>query len=588
MGAGSVVPPDLEDRDLDPGLMALLHGLDPDLVANEDVPRVLAAIGRVRARWDALELAWVDETARRDPSAPPGAGRRLARPHRFGADEVRVALGWPRQRAEREVAFADELRELLPEVAAAWYDGVIDRAKARTCHTYLADLPATERARVWSEVAGKIAGWNTGRLAARLRKLTLAAAPDRAEERYERAVAARRAVWFLNPDGTASLALDGVAPGDAAAAKKRISALARALRRTGCPGSMDQLRADITLALLDGTLEGLTSAQILAHFRPTTGNESVPLPSTPATVASDAPPAAKSLATSVAEPGAAKARAAKPAATEPVGIEPSYIEPSYIEPSGTEPDGTVAGKSRAARPDGAGNRPGADVVLELGTLIGADQRPGELPELRGAIPGHVARTEALAQRRGQWIVAVCDHQGYLLCCETLRARPAGATDRYRGGTVELRMTLTQLERWLHDPPPGFEKLIAEIAARYRAWRQRAADLNAQLDRRFPTAGLRRWIETRDQTCLGPGGCGRPARQSDIDHTRDVQHGGKTLHINLSPQCGHDHLLKTEGGWTLHQPEPGVLVWRSPLGQTYRTRADPLIDPPPELGPDPPF
>ncbi|WP_345702918.1 HNH endonuclease signature motif containing protein [Pseudonocardia eucalypti] len=577
----SVPVPDLEDRALDAELYAFVTSLDPDRVANRDVPAVLAAVSRLHARLGAFKLGWINEVTRRAPNGPPDGVDRLREPHRFGPDEVRVTLAWSRQRAERDSSVAHEVITLLPDVYAAWSEGRMDEAKARICHTYLANLTAPERAAVWAAVAPRVAGWNSGQLAARLRKLTLGGCPERVEERYARAVEARRAVWFLSPDGTACLALDGVAPGDAAAAKKRITALARRLRRAGAPGTLDQLRADITLALLDGTLDGLTSEQILTHFRPATNGGRLDLSPT---VRSDITPS-----------GPAPRDPITPAVTQPSAAEPHAPEPDAPEPdaagsdaAGSDAAGSDAAGSEATGPGGAGSRLGTDVVLELGTLIGTNQRPGELPDLHGAIPGHVARAEALNQQRGRWVVAVCDHEGYLLCCATLRARPDGALDRYRGGTVELRLTVTQLEYWLHDPPRGFEKLIAEIAARYRAWPQQVAGLNEQPDRRFPGSALRRWVEVRDQTCLGPGGCGRPARQSDKDHTQDVQHGGKTTDINLSPQCDHDHLLKTEGGWTLEQPEPGVLIWRSPLGQTYRTRGDPLIDPPPELDPDPPF
>ena len=41
------------------------------------------------------------------------------------------------------------------------------------------------------------------------------------------------------------------------------------------------------------------------------------------------------------------------------------------------------------------------------------------------------------------------------------------------------------------------------------------------------------------------------------------------------------MLKTEGGWRLEQPEPGVFVWTSPLGRTYRISPEPILPPPSE-------
>ncbi|HZA18428.1 MAG TPA: hypothetical protein VE645_16325, partial [Pseudonocardiaceae bacterium] len=36
-----------------------------------------------------------------------------------------------------------------------------------------------------------------------------------------------------------------------------------------------------------------------------------------------------------------------------------------------------------------------------------------------------------------------------------------------------------------------------------------------------------------------------------------------------------HTLKHQGGWTLTQPQAGHFIWNSPLGQTYRTRGEPI-------------
>ncbi len=37
-----------------------------------------------------------------------------------------------------------------------------------------------------------------------------------------------------------------------------------------------------------------------------------------------------------------------------------------------------------------------------------------------------------------------------------------------------------------------------------------------------------------------------------------------------PLCRHHHRCKQAQGWSLAQPEPGVLVWRTPVGRTYAT------------------
>lgn len=95
------------------------------------------------------------------------------------------------------------------------------------------------------------------------------------------------------------------------------------------------------------------------------------------------------------------------------------------------------------------------------------------------------------------------------------------------------------------------------------------------------AALRRYLEIRDRSCIMIG-CRAPAHGTDADHTRDDAFGGATTGPNLGTACRHDHRLKGEGGWTLHQPEPGVFQWTSRLGHTYCRRLpriiEPLLDP----------
>jgi hypothetical protein len=45
-------------------------------------------------------------------------------------------------------------------------------------------------------------------------------------------------------------------------------------------------------------------------------------------------------------------------------------------------------------------------------------------------------------------------------------------------------------------------------------------------------------------------------------------------LNKSPPlCRHHHHRKQARGWRLEQPEPGVLIWHTPVGHVYVTRLD---------------
>lgn len=77
------------------------------------------------------------------------------------------------------------------------------------------------------------------------------------------------------------------------------------------------------------------------------------------------------------------------------------------------------------------------------------------------------------------------------------------------------------------------------------------------------------------------GCRAPAHTADQDHTIDHAHGGPTLAPNLGAACRHDHRLKGEGGWTLHQPQSGVFCWTSRLRHTYQHQPPAIIEPLPD-------
>lgn len=91
--------------------------------------------------------------------------------------------------------------------------------------------------------------------------------------------------------------------------------------------------------------------------------------------------------------------------------------------------------------------------------------------------------------------------------------------------------------------------------------------------RVPTA-LRRWLGVTSPVCVFPG-CGRPARDCDLDHLIAWSEGGVTDDDNLAPECRHHHRLRHETRWhPSRAPDTGEVRWMSPLGAEIEE------DPPP--------
>jgi hypothetical protein len=194
------------------------------------------------------------------------------------------------------------------------------------------------------------------------------------------------------------------------------------------------------------------------------------------------------------------------------------------------------------------------------------------------------------QHESEWRFAVTDPDGFLILAGITRRRPTRPTPptrRCRGGVVELHIPATLLAELAGDAETCGEwaGVIADIARQYTRRDHLTAALAARPDDRLAHIALRRHVQIRDRRCVAPG-CRRPARRCQLDHTTDYARGGLTLAGNSGPLCLRDHVMKTEGGWQLEQPEPGLFHWTSPLGRSYWTRGEPIDPPDPDPCPRP--
>jgi hypothetical protein len=235
---------------------------------------------------------------------------------------------------------------------------------------------------------------------------------------------------------------------------------------------------------------------------------------------------------------------------------------------------------RGAPAEPSSTRAGVEIRVGLGTLLGLDDHPAEIPTL-GPVLAPIARNLVAAQARGaQWRFAITDPDGYLLLAGTIRQRPTGTHhDRCTGGIVEIQLPAELPDQLTTHPASNgpWARVINEIAARYRDRDHLLAALDHNPSGRFPHAALARHIEVRDRTCTFMH-CRCPAHNSDLDHTVDHAQGGPATSTNLGRGCGRHHPYKHKLGWRLEQPRPGHFTWTSPLGRTYHTRGQPITPP----------
>jgi hypothetical protein len=170
----------------------------------------------------------------------------------LASSEIRAALTWTRRAAETHLDFALGLVENYPRVWSALHRGTIDLPKARviinqTCHL------DRETSRAVADAALELANrQTTGQLRARIHRLVIAVDPSSARRLYEQSLEERRVTAEPTCSGTANLFGLDLPAADTSAAMRRINRLARAAKTANDLRTMDQVRADVFLDLLNG------------------------------------------------------------------------------------------------------------------------------------------------------------------------------------------------------------------------------------------------------------------------------------------------------------------------------------------------
>jgi hypothetical protein len=243
------VPANLED--IPPGyvLAAVLDDIDINTCSGFDRVRVLKAQERMRSHYAArsyLTMTKVLDAIDEDDMAADMV-------EQAAASEVAAALRLTRHAADIEMTLALQLHRRLPRVWDALLEGTIDVRRARVLVDGTLHLSIGAAQEIIAGVVDDAARMTTGQLSAKLRKLCIQQDPGDATDRYQHAVDDRRVVTQPTVDGTTDLYALNLPPHRTQAAMRRINRLAQALKHNGDPRSIDQIRADVLLDLLEGT-----------------------------------------------------------------------------------------------------------------------------------------------------------------------------------------------------------------------------------------------------------------------------------------------------------------------------------------------
>ena len=235
-----------------PEMATRLAAVDRSQLNGHHLVVLLQSQARIVARWQAELLATMVEISSCPPGDADSPPERCDDGAEFAADEIRAALYLTRRAADADLGLAWAVYERLPRVWEALHVGDIDLRRASVIVNGVSHLPEETARRVVEEIIAEAGGLTTGQLAARLRRLCIQIDPEDALTRYEEGLTERRVVVEANPNGTADLYGIGLPPHRVTAIRRKINRLARSLKKADDPRSIDQIRADVYLDLLDG------------------------------------------------------------------------------------------------------------------------------------------------------------------------------------------------------------------------------------------------------------------------------------------------------------------------------------------------
>jgi len=244
------IPAGLDELKPSPRLGAILSTIDVDRLSGREAVIFARAQNRQIAHDQARAYRALSRVA--DVYT---AESRDADLYEFASAEIGAALSLTRRTADREMGIAMDLTR-YPELLESLEQGIIDVPRARTIIRGISHVDQEIGIEAIHRVLPHAPDLTTGQLAARLRRIVVEADPEQATESYKSGVDERRIWSELDFDGTGTMIATGLEANEMSAASRNINGIARKLKNEGDPRTIDQLRADVFVGLLQGSASG--------------------------------------------------------------------------------------------------------------------------------------------------------------------------------------------------------------------------------------------------------------------------------------------------------------------------------------------
>ena len=521
----------------------------------------------------------------------------------LAADQVAgmLCLSW--QQVAAEISYSNRVVHRLPQCFAALRDGQLRPFDIKIIEEATRFLPEELVATADALLARAAIGMTTGELRAYASALALKLDPEGAKKRKEEARQETRFRAWREDSGNAAISGRELPTVEALAASQAVGIRAKELRAAGVPGTLEELKVRAFLDLLQSRDSRLTldltdpapdrdldsgNGRDSDH-----GNDgrdgSAPADEPAGFGPAYDEPAGRDLPDD--DPGASETPRMEPwdfqldlPGEEPpdgrIWDDPGDGDPGDSDPGGGSgpdgpggsggsggPGGGGPGGGRGGRGPGSGSPGSGSRIAGTGPVLaglvnitvpytiwhGDTGPPGQVGGF-GIVDHHDTRDAIAAAARSpdsRWCITLLDP----------------------GGTAAAHGCAPGPRHWPAGPPaPGsFSELYRMLNIKTLDEVIRGPCDHAQEEHRYrPSRKLQHLVRARNAICTAPG-CNFRASVCDIDHTRTYDSGGRTCPCNLAPLCRHHHRTKHTEGWHLEQPQPGILVWRTPANRTYTTQ-----------------
>jgi len=246
------VLPDLETLPAGPFLAAIVGSVDRTRLNGYDVVRLMQAEARLENSAAASKLASVSEVAHCPPGNADSSVERSPGEIEYASAEIAAGLTLTRRAAERLLDRALWLTSAGRRVLEVMAAGRVDQRKADVFEAALSHLDTETVDTVLNATLVDAPDSTTGQLRYRVSKQMMTVDPDGARSSFQEGLEDRKVVGHSNPDFTGCLHICSGHPIQVAAALRNVDQLARQLKDLDDDRTLDQIRTDVALDLLQG------------------------------------------------------------------------------------------------------------------------------------------------------------------------------------------------------------------------------------------------------------------------------------------------------------------------------------------------